>query len=1266
MTAEEKEPVKGAEIKLIVKLPDFVVALSGSKKQQQSNNELEFHFTKTSKVQNVLDVLAVSKVTRYLTNVDLKVGKTILKDSDTLGDIAGNDEILKIQLQHRPYTTRDALKHVLTLREYLGFSPETIDGLSEFAVSTGSKFYELPLSEVHRKPISDKEASKEEEQSKKLEINVTEEEKIQFSKLVREIFDSVKYSSAIDVNSTEGTIITPLLRSLHLSAYNPVPSFYRTKGHLLYLQAVTLEGESLQITAVPSGFYVNKSTVSKFDPSPKESEDHFQNGTKKSLFDLLCCNSKKLAGRVESFEKKVSKLDPATYVKPVSTLLHKPWMVSTLPSDNGDYMRLQLDALNFDAERNFNDEFQAIKDLPIQNLQSRMDSERLLSKIVHEFSIAATKGAMSIFYQDILSMNPEAPKEEQIYLKEGIFYSYVSDVSGSYASKGGDEAAIAASNQDLRTINLLNRLNTQDVRYLLTAIVDFAGNRVLAQTPVPGLLNTMGTQVVEDPETGKEVIEDLPNEITVNYGYDEASDKVIGNEKFDSIIQKEFSKVFHITSRDVDGAQMSFSSQSKGIIGFDKRHYILDLANTYPLDINFVNENFDGIDESKRYPHRQTLIRPELVEKWWHYKREKEGLDYKTAYEENKYTFNPDAYQVEGVEDSTVNEISSYLRDVVLPSLVEDYAAGNVAAPYNGEHVVDTLHINGINVRYLGKVIQLAKELLAKQTAEYEERLQKIVKGNKEHEEWEKSYLEKIESLIKERQEKINKYVQEGKEVPKELTENLKLDDNDIRKPTKEDPFIINKDELLPLIHMSEIEIFARSVKHVLRKYSKTLPISIVPSLVAFFFNLLFGVDYNASPSIETVDESYNASEFSFALLTRSSLLAEIKEQAFLRFRYKIPENWFPQQKGSPFALIRAICYKCGIQILNKQYFFTKDDFESFRQSQDKKVRNKLSAPVNTFSANDLTVIPRVKSTEYSSIVSDELWAEGAATIEEDQKLALQFLSQAISVKEDASTSLHQSLAEKYLSLSTIHNSIGQTPEAVAFARKACTIYERVCGIDSFETLRALSNLAILELSNNSPCNAALVYKRIVETAQAFKLTAVNHPIVISALNHLEQLALGINDAKLAIEILKKLGELVVSLDGEKSLAYGYLESRIGNLYATINDLPHALEHISVTQEIFVKELGMNHELSAQSKQWNEGLTNLIKNKQQQKVLDSQKAAANGAQSQKKHSNGKSEQSNPELADKSVDELLNFIEGSHDKATSTSKGKKKKNKNKKK
>ena len=41
-------------------------------------------------------------------------------------------------------------------------------------------------------------------------------------------------------------------------------------GDLFYLQVTTLEGNVVHISATPSGFYVNKTSEGKFDPSPAD------------------------------------------------------------------------------------------------------------------------------------------------------------------------------------------------------------------------------------------------------------------------------------------------------------------------------------------------------------------------------------------------------------------------------------------------------------------------------------------------------------------------------------------------------------------------------------------------------------------------------------------------------------------------------------------------------------------------------------------------------------------------------------------------------------------------------------------------------------------------------------------------------------------------------------------------------------------------------------------------------------------------------------
>jgi len=53
-----------------------------------------------------------------------------------------------------------------------------------------------------------------------------------------------------------------------LSGYHPPPSHRRVLGDLAYLCATMPDGRAVHITAFPLGFYVNRSTAEKFDPTP--------------------------------------------------------------------------------------------------------------------------------------------------------------------------------------------------------------------------------------------------------------------------------------------------------------------------------------------------------------------------------------------------------------------------------------------------------------------------------------------------------------------------------------------------------------------------------------------------------------------------------------------------------------------------------------------------------------------------------------------------------------------------------------------------------------------------------------------------------------------------------------------------------------------------------------------------------------------------------------------------------------------------------------
>ncbi|KAG0670427.1 Intracellular distribution of mitochondria [Kluyveromyces marxianus] len=1257
---------------------------------KNKNSDLQYQLGKQSNVSHLKTYLSFEDATKFYTSYDLIENQTVVQDDDILEDLAGKNSSLTFHFKPKAYNVASAVQHILSLRETLGFSSELEDSISDFAISSGSQFKDMNL-----EPKS--ENAKEDP-----------EEKAKFLQVCSEILDSSDVDFNISSLKTGNLLVSPVLRSLHFSAYNPVPAFYKTKGHLLYLQVVTLENETFHITSSISGFYVNKSSSIKFDPSPKaEFESKF------NLVDLLIQVSKKFLQHVTQLRNKLSSTDTAQYAKPTSCFLSKPWLVSQVPTNNGDFMRTQLKNFTFDDERNFCDEFQAIKDLEINTPYDRVKNEKITASSIHEFNTEAVKGAMAVFNNELTPIDPRTTGENAVYFYKSLVFSYVFDVSGLYADIGGDEAAFAAANQDLQVINQLNRLGLKNIRHCLTAVIDYAGRRLLVQSPVPGLLTPVGTNITVD-ENNNEIAEPMETSISVNYGYDELTATLKFDEKLHTKLD-EFSKNFYLKQHKVEEFDFKLSSKSKGIFGVDQRAYILDLANINPLDVEFAKKHYDSVKED-RYPHRQTLIRRELVEKWRSEKITASGKSLEDASEDVKFSYNPDAYVVDGVEDENVLEMSKFLNEEVLPLFLEDILKGNTNLPYDGQHLTNLFHTNGINMRYLGRAIEIINGKYSELKEERAKYLAKIEQENAEYKEWQAGYLKKVEQLIKERQDKINEYVQQQKPIPEELKKQIQLDKSDLKEPVKNEGFTIETDQYEGLIAVCELEIIARSLKHVFREHSKKLSSPIlVQHLVAFFLNLLFGHSYNSNAFVEDLDPLFDIKDLEFAKITREQLLEEVRSQAKRRFRHELPENWLEiqEERFSKFAIIRAAAQKFGIQLINKEYFFTQEEYQTWKQAQDKKLRSRLVDPQQTFSINDFSLRPIVKGSEFQSLISEELWIQGASLVnavhaeeeeaerkkkeeseqkkneeskqkdeetnketeevdpeevkqkeEREQKMneALNLLGQSMVFREDVIGLVHPSLVSSYLLLSNMYSRLGRVQQAVEFGNKAVLLSERCFGVDSFETVRILSNLAYLQYAQGSIYNAALVLKKVHDLLKL--LTPNVHAGRVNVFNLLFQIAANVKDSKIEVKILNKLSELLLKItDNEETLPFGQNESRIANLYTSIDDMKNALAHISKARTVFIKELGLNDQTTLTSTQWKETIESIITKQQQQKKLAATQQQVKPAEVTQKKGKKASSQ-NPELANKSVDELLKFIEGdSANSSKSSSKKSKKKSKN---
>jgi protein TIF31 len=87
------------------------------------------------------------------------------------------------------------------------------------------------------------------------------------------------------------------LISLSLSGFNPPPTSERLNGDLFYIHAHTLEDQDLHISACPSGFYINQSKISSFNPH----KSTVYKQTYGSLIDLFKNVSEKFRQNLELF-----------------------------------------------------------------------------------------------------------------------------------------------------------------------------------------------------------------------------------------------------------------------------------------------------------------------------------------------------------------------------------------------------------------------------------------------------------------------------------------------------------------------------------------------------------------------------------------------------------------------------------------------------------------------------------------------------------------------------------------------------------------------------------------------------------------------------------------------------------------------------------------------------------------------------------------------------------------------------------------------------
>ncbi|ANB14312.1 Clu1p [Sugiyamaella lignohabitans] len=1210
--------------------------------------------------------------------------------AEIVPDVEDEAEI-KLTIAPEAYTESEARFQVVQVRDYLGFNSGSVGNSNNFtSVQAGiSTFSSLESSLVsaandvkkaaaegevefakYEKERIKKEAEEEKEKEKKMKEDekkaqkeekdeAKDEEKTESEETKKEDspaeqpktptvndFINLKVGQLhqqhienhplIDVEKNLGSWIpaltelvpsirkdpSPAVRSLQLSQWNPPPPQLKIKGDLLYLHLVTLEGKTFHITATIYGFHVSNSSTDRFDPSPKKINGKFYKNT--SLLELLKSLSPAIATHLKSVAESTKDISLLSIARPTNSFLANPWQVR--PTDlstwnTADLGRTQellnsntLD--NADAStataRDWNEDFQSTRELPKvdeegnSNMQERVLRERLLNKLSFDFAEAAVKGAISIVNGDLVALNPNEKTEAQIFLNNGIFYSFGADGVGTFGEQGGNDGARAAAGKDIAGVNYITQLDIDGLSPLCTTLIDYCGRRIVAQAPVPGIF--------------RETTDDK-NQIV--YGSIDNGEKIVNDESFVPLMEK-IADACHISSHKVfdnegNATELVTSSELKGLLGTDGRKYVLDLFRVTPPDLTFIENHFNPEKEDS-YPHSLSVLRIEAVDEWWKSglrakfveleasrKKKNETADGDSSEKElseeelkaqreedekivSEYSknvrFNPDVLQdiskipAQHVEEfkkdqDQVRAISKHLTEVIIPKLISDISGGVISTPVVGSQITSTLHKRGINMRYLGLLHSLAEK--------------------------EGKPLETFRKLL-------------------------------------------------------EQEAISRSIKHSVNSLISSLPAPLVPAAIVHYFNCLLGFKVNSSPAIDLDDSLIalypSAGIEALKTLDVAAVRSQIVEQVRKRFQISLPETWIDNLYLR--SVFREASIKLGLQWASKNYDF---DNKNVAVNGSASSRNLLS------NADLVNIVPVLKHSTFKSLIAEEALESGRQSVYRDETdIGKELLGESLSIHEQVYGVIHPDVARAYSQVALVYHELGEDDIAVELSRKAIIIAERTLGADSAETLFMCLNLALFEHTNKNTIGALHIARHALKYWNA--VTVPEHPDNITTMNNVATMLLNMKAFDSSLKWYQACIDLSTKIYGEESSIVAQFYFHISQPQVYLKKFKTAVNSMRKSHEIFNKIYGPDNANTKDSKQWLDQLVQAAVNEAKiQKMLpqfqphrelnvirEETKPVSTDNTTTKTSSKKKGT-----LGNKSIDELLTYINGSSSKGKKNSK-----------
>ncbi|KAF1832879.1 hypothetical protein BDW02DRAFT_404834 [Decorospora gaudefroyi] len=250
-----------------------------------------------------------------------------------------------------------------------------------------------------------------------------------------------------------------------------------------------------------------------------------------------------------------------------------------------------------------------------------------------------------------------------------------------------------------------------------------------------------------------------------------------------------------------------------------------------------------------------------------------------------------------------------------------------------------------------------------------------------------------------------------------------------------------------------------------------------------------------------------------------------------------------------------------------------------------------VNLPPQTFHADDvLNIVPVIKEASPKSLLAEEALEAGRMSVAQDQKeLGQELLLESLQLHEQIYGVLHPEVAKAYHTLSNLLYNLEDKVSALELAHKAVIVSERTLGLDHADTVLAYLNLGLFEHASGNT-KAALIYVR--HALELWKIIyGADHPDSITTLNNAAVMLQGMkqyHESRVWFEASLAICE---DVSGKSSINTATLLFQTAQALALDKDMRGAVNRMRESYNIFKEVLGAEDRNTKEAESWLEQLT---------------------------------------------------------------------------